>query len=184
MEKKTANDYELQRQANIKERDALLKKLSLQNATVAFVPKSAPKKPAASTTKKKAPSKKPKKEEGPRRTSSRLAGLDVDNQGLKRRAIEEYESRINETPAKRRRITDELDLKDIKVSGMDWDGRIVDFVNRGAQPNVRTFGTTEVMATTDKELRALREKMSGLHLYNGFEPNSKNGEECPLNCNS
>ncbi len=80
---------------------------------------------------------------------------------------------------KRQRISGPLDLSEIQVAGKGWDKNdnflqsIVDVVSRGANPHQRTFGEEEVKETTNKELRALREKMSGLELYDGFEPNRR-----------
>jgi hypothetical protein len=42
---------------------------------------------------------------------------------------------------------------------------------RGAQPHFRTFTEDDIKETTDEGLKALREKMSGLELYEGWEPN-------------
>jgi hypothetical protein len=42
---------------------------------------------------------------------------------------------------------------------------------RGAEPYVGTFDADDIKETTDKGLKALREKMSGLELYEGWEPN-------------
>ena len=59
------------------------------------------------------------------------------------------------------------------VRGDGWDTKnnfLVDVVSRGADPGVRTFDDTQIKETTDKELRALREQMSGLELYDRFPP--------------
>ena len=42
---------------------------------------------------------------------------------------------------------------------------------RGAQPHFRTFTEDDIKETTDEGLKALREKISGLELYEGWEPN-------------
>ena len=178
MAKEEISDYEQQRQANIAERDALIKKLALDAASAAFHPKAAPK-PASngarSANKKKSVVKKVKEEVLPRRTSSRLAGLTADSEVAKRKAEDEYEAAQVAARVKRQRVSGNLDLTDIVVAGKEWDKTenfLVDIVSRGARPYERTFGESEVRETSDKELRALREKMSGLELYDGFEPNS------------
>lgn len=176
MAKQELSEYEQQRQANIAERDALLKKLQLDAASSG----PARKPPRSSSTtakpnKKKAPAQKIKEEIVPRRTSSRIAGIEADSEKAKRKAEEEYEVVQEAARVKRQRVSDDLNLTDIVVAGKDWDKSnnfFVDVVKRGANPYERTFGETEVKATSDKELRALREKMSGLELYDGFEPNS------------
>ena len=171
------NEYERQRQANIAERDALLKKLALDAASAGIAPKSAknaaaPGRPA----KKKTPAKRIKEEVIPRRTSSRIAGLEADSEKAKRKAEEEYQAVQEEARLKRQRVSGDLSLGDIAVAGNDWEksrNAFVEVVNRGAIPYERTFGETEVRETSDKELKALREKMSGLELYGGYSPNSK-----------
>ena len=169
------SEYEEQRNANIAERDALLRKLALDAANAGLGPKpskslsnSAPK-----SQKKGRPAKKIKEEVVLRRTSSRIAGLEADSEKAKRKADEEYEAVQEAARIKRQRVTGDLEVKDIVVAGQEWSQR--DFgsvVDRGARPYERTFGETEIKETTDKELRAVRERLSGLELYEGFEPNS------------
>lgn len=169
------SEYEKQRQANIAQRDNLLKQLALDAASAGLGPKSAAKAPNKSTThKKKGHVKKVKEEIQPRRTSSRLLGLTADSEVAKRKAEDDYVAVLEAARAKRQRVSGDLILSDVVVAGKDWDKRenfLVDIVSRGAKPYERTFGEDEVRETTDKELRSLREKMSGLELYDGFEPN-------------
>jgi len=178
MVKEEISDYEKQRQANIAERNALIKKLALDAAAAEFQSKSISKKPETNGAKshKKTPAVKRVKEEVlPRRTSSRLAGLTADSEVAKRKAEVEYEAAQDAARAKRQRVSGDLNLTDIVVAGKGWDKSenfLVDVVSRGARPYERTFGDEEVKETSDKELRVLREKMSGLQLYDGFEPNS------------
>ena len=177
MAKQELSEYEQQRQANIAERDALLKKLALDAASAGIAPK-----PTKNSTgsgrsaKKKAPVKKVKEEVVPRRTSSRIAGIEADSEKAKRKADEEYEVAQEQARIKRQRVSGDLSLGDIVVTGNGWNNNknaFVDIVNRGANPYERTFGESEVKATSNKELKALREKLSGLELYDGFEPNSR-----------
>ncbi|KAL8813664.1 MAG: hypothetical protein Q9223_000285 [Gallowayella weberi] len=168
------SDYERQRQENIAQRDKLLKQLALDASSAGLGPgqKSKPARPAAS--KKKPAVKRIKEEIVPRRTSSRIAGIEADSEVAKRKAEDEYVAVQEAARVKRQRISGPLDLSEVQVVGKGWDKNenfLVDVVKRGADPNVRTFGEDEVKETTDKELRALREKMSGLELYDGFEPN-------------
>ena len=170
------SEYEKQRQANIAQRDNLLKQLALDAASAGLGPKpvAKPSSKSVSTHKKKAPVKKIKEEIQPRRTSSRLLGLTADSEVAKRKAEDEYTATQEAARAKRQRISGDLDLSDVVVAGKDWDKSenfLVDVALRGARPYERTFGDEEVRETTDKELRALREKMGGLELYDGFEPN-------------
>jgi len=170
------SEYEQQRQANIAQRDKLLKQLALDAGQAGLGPqkaKSAPK--SSSSHKKKGPVKRIKQEDaGPRRTSSRLQGLTADSEVAKRKAEDEYVAVQEAARVKKQRQSGPLDLGDVVVAGKDWDKNenfFVDVVSRGAKPYERTFGETEVKKTTDKELRALREQMSNLELYDAFEPN-------------
>ena len=171
------SEYEQQRQANIAQRDKLLKQLALDAGQAGLTPqKPAPRSSKSSTShKKQDPVKRVKVEDtGPRRTSSRLLGLTADSEVAKRKAEDEYVATQEAARAKRQRHSGELNLSDVVVGGQNWhksENFLVDVVSRGADPYKRTFGDSEVRETTDKELRSLREQMSGLELYDGFEPN-------------
>ena len=171
------SEYELQRQANIAERDALLKQLAQDAASAGLGPKTVSKPTTNGTRalKKKTPVKRIKEEVVPRRTSSRLAGITADSEVAKRKADDQYEAAKEVERAKKQRVSANLSLGDIVVAGKEWDKSENFFIDvigkRGADPYERTFGETEVRETTDKELRALREKMSGLEVYDGWEPN-------------
>ena len=177
MAKVGLSEYERQRLANIAERDALLKKLALDAAETGFAPKTARTSPTTpKPQKKRGPVRKTKEEALPRRTSSRIAGIEADSEKAKRKAEEEYEAIQEAVRVKRQRVSGDMDLKDIVVAGKEWDkdrNVFLDVVSRGARPYERTFGDSEVRETSDKDLRALRERLSGLELYDGFEPNSK-----------
>ncbi|KAK2768679.1 hypothetical protein FQN54_000535 [Arachnomyces sp. PD_36] len=172
------SDFEKQRAANIAERDALLKKLTLENQSSGLFAKT-PKKPSeASKSKKKTPVKKIKKEDEapvPRRTSSRLRGLTADSEVAKRKAENEYQAIQEQARAKRQRVAGDLKLGDIMVGDQNWDyGNLLgtDVILKGvAKPYERTFGEDDVKKTTNKDLKALREKMSGLQLWEHWEPN-------------
>ncbi|MCJ1462802.1 hypothetical protein MMC07_001405 [Pseudocyphellaria aurata] len=169
------SEYEKQRQENIAQRDSLLKQLALDAKSAGLGPKSIkPPSKSSSTRKTKLAVKRIKEEILPRRTSSRLAGLTADSEVAKRKAEDEYVAAQEAARAKRQRVSGDLNLSDIVVAGREWDNGenvFADVVSRGAKPYNRTFGETEVKETTDKELRALRERMSRLELYDGFEPN-------------
>lgn len=171
------SDVEKQRQANIAERDALLRKLALENQTVGIFPKpnrGSSGDPHGAPKKKRAPVKKVKAEENiqPRRTSSRLAGIQADSEVAKRKAEEEYERAKEEARLKKLRRPDDLALGDIVVNGtLRGTGLLGSDLFFGPRRHERTFGENEVKQTTDKELRALREKMSSLELWDGWEPN-------------
>ena len=164
------SDYEKQRQANIAERDKLLKDLELKSASAAL----APKKARSSTSKTKTAPKKIKQEIIPSRKSSRLAGIEADSEQAKRKAEEDYQVAQEVARVKRQRRSDDLNLGDIIVNGNGWDKdkiAFMDIIDRGAMPYERTFGEDEIKETSNKELKELRERMSGLKIYETFEPN-------------
>lgn len=169
------SEFEKQRLANKVQRDNLVKQLALDAASAGLAPQSVKTQSKSSSSQKKKPAvKKLKVEVAPRRTSSRLAGLEADGELAKRKADDEYAAVQEVERAKRQRVSGDLNLSDVVVAGKEWDQKhnfFVDVVSRSGKPYERTFGEPEVKKTTDKELRALREKMSGLELYDGFEPN-------------
>jgi WD repeat-containing protein 76 len=176
------SDYEKQRLANIAERDALLKKLTQEAQQAGLYTKPPPKGTANGTdqsNKRKRSAKPVKKEidDTPRRTSSRLAGLTADSEVAQRKADREYEAVRDAERAKRQRIAGDHELGDILVNGTGWnviDGKPllgVDVLNRSvAKPYERTFGDVEIKETTDKELKAIRQKMNALALWEAWEP--------------
>ncbi|EPS33290.1 hypothetical protein PDE_08252 [Penicillium oxalicum 114-2] len=170
------SEFEKQRLANIAERDALLKKLSLEAQSAGLF--TAPKAPGsgAPKPKKKAAPKRIKEEEAPlpRRQSSRLRGLTADSEVVKRKAEEEYEAAREAERARKVRRTDAYSANDMFIAGQKLEGDSligVDVVNKGvAEPYVRTFGDDDIKKTTDKDLKALREEMNGLSLWTQWDP--------------
>lgn len=167
------SEYERQRQENIAQRDELLKQLALDASSAGLGPGHKPK-PTKSAPKRKSVVKKVKEEIVARRTSSRIAGIEADSEVAKWKAEDEHVAAQEAAKVKRQRISGRLNLSEVQVAGKGWDkndNSLVDAFRRGADPGQRTFGDEEVKETTDKELRALREKMNGLEIYDGFEPN-------------
>ena len=170
--KAAVSEYERKRQENIAKTQALLRNLEMEAAQAGLAPTAA--KAASTKTKpKRAAPKKIKQEEIlPRRTSSRLKGIEADSETAKRKAEEEHEARKEADKAKRQRISDAFNFGDILVAGKGGDAitSLLSVVGP-ANPYERTFDEVDVKETTDKELRALREKMSGLELWPEYEPN-------------
>jgi WD repeat-containing protein 76 len=170
-EKPEMSAFERKRLENIAANQAILKDLS--TAAEKIIPKPAPK-PAAP----RAPRKKvvvQKEPIRPSRTSSRIAGIEADSEIAKRKAEDEYELAKETARTKRQRVTGDLDLSRIVVEGKQWNksDNFLSSVMRGAQPYERTFTEDDIKKTTDKGLKALREKMSGLELYETYTPNRK-----------
>lgn len=173
-EKAEMSAFERKRLENIATNQAMLKNLSSSAAKIMPKPVGRPK-----TTTKSAPRKKatPAKRETarPTRTSSRLAGVDADSETLKRKADVEFDYAAAQAKEKRLRVTGDLNFNDIVVDGKKFskDDNFLSGIMRGAQPGVRTFTEDDIKETTDESLKALRERMSGLGLYEGYEPNRK-----------
>lgn len=168
-EKEEMSAFERSRLANIATNQAIVKDLSSAAAKIAPKPMGRPK---SAAPRKKAASVK-REEPRPTRTSSRLAGIEADSETQKRKAEVEYEFALEQAKAKKQRVSGDLNFNDIVVDGKKWskDDGFLSGIMRGAQPNVRTFTEEDVKETTDEGLKALREKMSALDLYEGYEPN-------------
>ncbi|EAT89786.1 DNA damage-binding protein CMR1 [Parastagonospora nodorum] len=167
------SEYERKRQENIAKTQALLRNLEMEAAEAGLGPTGKSRAAASSKPRVKKPAPKKIKQEdiAPRRTSSRLKGIEADSEKAKRKAEDEYVAIKEADRAKRQRVSDAFNFSDIVVAGKDWN-RSGNFLSIGpANPYERTFDFDDVKETTDKELRALREKMSGLQLWEDFEPN-------------
>jgi hypothetical protein len=102
-----------------------------------------------------------------------LAGLDADNETLKRKLEVEAEVIAEQAKAKRLRNNGDLSLGDVAVDGKKWnaDVDVIKGITHGAQPGVRTFTEDDVRETTDKGLKELRGRMGDLKLYEHWLPN-------------
>lgn len=176
---KELSEFEKQRLANIAERDALLKNLKLEAQSAGFY--AGPKTPGSNgQPKKKRPAPKRVKEEEesnlPRRQSSRIRGLTADSEVAKRKAEEDYQAIKEAERAKKMRRTDSFTQNDMFIAGQKLTGDSligVDVVTKGvAEPYVRTFGDDDIKETTDKDLKALREEMNSLSLWEAWDPQS------------
>jgi hypothetical protein len=161
--------FERKRLENIAANQAILKELSTTAKKI--IPKALPK--PATPRKRAIPVKKEPCR--PTRTSSRLAGLEADSEVAKRKAEDNAELARDEAKAKRMRVAGDLNLSDIAVEGTKWNKseNFLTEIMRGAQPYERTFHEEDIRETTDESLKSLREKMSGLELYDTWEPNGK-----------
>ncbi|KAK3691242.1 hypothetical protein LTR37_018774 [Vermiconidia calcicola] len=169
------SDYELQRQEKIARNKELLQQLQLDAQQAGVGPKARPKATSTAGQKRKRPVEKKIKEEdqGPRRTSARLQGIMADSEVAHQKAEKEAEAVAEQQKIKRQRVSDDINLVDAIVNNnKTWDKSGNWLTNFGpAQPGERTFTAQHVKDTSDKELRALRERMSSLQLWEGAEPN-------------
>ena len=171
-EKTEMSAFERKRLENIAANQAMIKDLSTTAEKMAPKPLPKPKR-TASTRKRTTPIKREARIAT--RTSSRIAGVEADSETAKRKAEVEYEFAKEQAKSKKQRITGDLNFSDIVVDGKKYkkDENFLSGVMRGAQPYIRTFDEEDIKETTDEGLKALREKMSGLELYEGYEPNRR-----------
>ena len=167
------SDFEQQRLANIAERDALLKKLTQEARQAGLYTK--PPSAGAQNGQKRfttsrargPPAKRIKKEAAevvPRRTSSRIAGIQADSEVAQQKAEVEYEKAKEVERERRQRVTGDLNFSSANLIGTD-------VILKGvAKPYERTFNEEHIRETSDKDLKALRERMSGLELWEKWEP--------------
>jgi hypothetical protein len=175
-EKPAVSAFERKRLENIASNQAILKDLSTSAQKI--IPKPTPKPKATAQRKRTTPVKK--EPPRPTRTSSRLAGVEADSETLKRKAEVEEEFAKDVAKAKRQRVSGDINLSDVVAEGKKWSkgSDFLSGVMRGAVPNQRTFTEDDIKETTDEGLKSLREKMSGLELYEGYEPNRELPELC------
>lgn len=170
-EKAEISAFERKRLENIAANQAMLKDLSKTAEKILPQPKSTAK-PRSSVPRRKAT---PVKRETvrPTRASLRLSGVEADSETAKRKAEVEETFAKETAKAKRLRVSGDLNFGDIVVDGKKWnkDDGFLAGIMRGADPGYRTFTEDDIKETTDEGLKALREKMSGLELYEGWEPN-------------
>lgn len=175
--KKELSEFEQQQLAAIAERDALLKQLNLgsQSSALFSTPKST-KSSAAKPKRRATPKVKEEEDNTPRRTSSRLKGIAAESEVAKRKADDEYDAMREADRIKRMRRTDAYSQADMFVAGQKLTGEnliSVDVITKGvAKPYERTFGDGDIEKTTDKGLKALREEMNGLSLWEAWDPQS------------
>ncbi|CAL5874441.1 uncharacterized protein PFLUO_LOCUS8737 [Penicillium psychrofluorescens] len=168
------SDFEKQRLANIAERDALLKQLNLEAQSSGLF--TTPGRDGVKVKRKPAPKRVKTEEETPLpvRKSSRIRGLKADSEVAKRKAEEEYEVAKEVERAKKLRRTDSFTMSDMFVAGQKLSGDSligVDVLTKPvATPYQRTFCADDISKTTDKDLKALREEMSGLKLWEAWDP--------------
>lgn len=168
----TISAFERRRLENIAANNAILRELSTTAAKAIPLPKPEPAKKRTAAPRVK---REPVRRESVRATrqSSRLAGLDADDETLKRKAEVEAEADGEKARQKKMRVPGALNLGDIKVEGRKWDGELGAIFRVGAQPGVRTFTEEDVKETTDKDLKELRIRMGGLKLYEKWAVNGK-----------
>ncbi|OLN91648.1 DNA damage-binding protein cmr1 [Colletotrichum chlorophyti] len=172
------SEFERRRLENIAANQTILQGLAqTSNKIMPAKPKPSPR-PKAAVVKKEPAAASPA---GPVRRSARVAGLEADNETLKRKYEVELEDQAAKEKAKRQRVGGDLKLGDIAVEGKKWNNGIETLgalLPRGAQPGVPTFTDEDIENTSDKDLKDLRKKMNKLELYDKWIPNDI--KICPL----
>ncbi|TDZ59707.1 DNA damage-binding protein cmr1 [Colletotrichum trifolii] len=173
-EEKPFSAFERRRLANIAQNQSLLKDLAQTSNKLMPKPKPKPKPTPRSSRSASVKKEAPATTAGPIRRSARVAGLDADNETLKRKFEVEAEEQAAKDKAKKQRVGGDLKLGDIAVDGKKFNhgvNGLSALLPRGAQPGVPTFTDDDVANTSDKDLKKLREKMNGLELYQKWAPN-------------
>ncbi|KAG0641171.1 WD40-repeat-containing domain protein [Tuber brumale] len=156
-----SNEYERLRQENILKNKELLLQLQLDAASVGTTKRAAISSSGSASKPKNRSVKKELPNPLPTRKSSRLAGLPADSEVAKRKYEEGVTALQEAERAKRARVAGDLSFE-IRQGLID--------VTKSARFE-RTFTEENVKETTDKDLRALRQKMMGLRLYDQHLPN-------------
>ena len=172
--KNSVSDYEAQRQEKIRQNQQLLQQLQLDAQQAGIGAKAKPKPSSTTAQKRKRTAVQKVKQEvnEPRRTSARLQGIVADSEVARQKEEAQTEAFYEQQRIKRQRVSEDINLVDAVVNGRTWNraGNWLTSVGP-AQPGERTFSAQDVKDTSDKELRALRERMSNLQLWEGAEPN-------------
>jgi hypothetical protein len=171
--------FERKRLENIAANRAILTDISV---TAKKIIPDKPKPTKSAAPKRKSRSEPVKRETArPTRMSSRLAGIEADNEVLKRKLEVEAESQAEAAKAKKLRVAGDLNLGDIAVEGKKWSAGLDSLkgIVRGAEPGVRTFTEDDIKETTDKSLKELRLRMGRLKIYEHWLPNGKVGRQLP-----
>lgn len=168
--------FERRRLENIAANNAILKDISKTAAKIL------PQKPKAPTPKRssapRARREQPKRETArPVRMSSRLAGIDAEQIKVKREL--DLDTGRADRPAKKTRVSGDLNLGEILVEGRKFAGAeaLASLkINRGAEPGVRTFFKEDADGDENSSLKDMREQMSSLQIYDKWEVNGKHSE--------
>jgi hypothetical protein len=174
-DKPAISAFERKRLENIAANQAMLRDLSTTAQKLQPKPTPAPKPKPTSTARRRNRAPAVRETAVGTRTSSRIKGIEADSETHKRKAEAETAAARELGRVKRHRVSGDLELSSVMEQKGSWK-RDTDFlgdVMRGARPYERTFDETDVRETTDKGLRELRERMSGLKLFGDWEPARK-----------
>lgn len=163
--------FEARRRENVANNAKLLQESQALGAKMA---KAAKPPPRPVTTRKRKPAEPVQRTRiMPTRQSARLsggAGGDVELESLKTAA----EIIQDQRPAKRSRVTEDLNLSKVALEGSRWtNGDALASFAQGAEPGKRTFTDEDMKDTKDEKLLELRKGMAELELYDGWLPNGK-----------
>ena len=169
------NEYEQQRLANIERNKQLLRDLQIGQAAaglrVGSKAQSTPRSALSKSSRRSTPRVKIVEDVGPRRTSSRLAGIQADSETARVKAETEYEAMAQAERLKRKRKSGDLQLDEVKIAGRSWN-KSGNFLNtfKDSTSYQRSFTDQDVEETDDHDLKSIRKTMNGLRLYERFSP--------------
>jgi len=180
---KKMSDFERKRQANIQTNRALLTDISTTTAAIS-APKPTTQFAARKTRQTPRNAETPTRVQ-PLRQSSRIKGLAADDDSLKRKYEADVKFAREKDRAKRTRVSGDLALNDISISGSRWDGGVGGLKSlqlRGAQPGVRTWEAKDVKnededsedtkdVSVEAKIKSLMKRLNKLKLYEKWEPN-------------
>ncbi|KAI1194178.1 WD40-repeat-containing domain protein [Nemania serpens] len=108
----------------------------------------------------------------PVRQSARLASANAEPTKNTLVKLEDIPVELKDREPKRTRTNGDLKLSNLQVEGKRWSSAeaLANFV-QGAQPGVRTFTDDDIKETDDEKLKSLRQDLSDLTLFGGWQPN-------------
>ncbi|CCJ29206.1 unnamed protein product [Pneumocystis jirovecii] len=158
------NEYERQRQLNIKRNQELLKKLELGNILKKKI------NIEANSTKKRTSDKKKERKKDystfPRRNSSRLLGLSLKLDLINNKS---EETNLKKETQQTKRVHGDLKLSEIIEKSYDWEDakKVIQDVTYCTLKSYEKNESTEII---DKDIAQLKQKMQSLELYKKWDP--------------
>jgi hypothetical protein len=165
--------FEARRRENVAKNARLLKDTAEIGARMKKA--AAPPPRAAAPRKRKAAEPPVRTRVMPVRQSARLAGASANADSKDSLVkLEDIPVELKDREPKRMRTNGDLLLSNLQVEGKRWSNTeaLASFV-QGARPGVRTFTGDDIKETTDKKLKALRQDLEDLTLFNGWQPNGE-----------
>ncbi|KAI0397909.1 WD40-repeat-containing domain protein [Xylariaceae sp. FL0594] len=163
--------FEARRRENVAKNAELLKDTEELGAKMRKTTVSAPR-PVSTRKRKAAVPAERRTYAMPTRQSARLAGANKSESSDPLVKLEDTPVELKDREPKRARTDGDLALSDLKVEGKRWSNvDALESLKQATQPGVRTFTDDDINDTTDEKLKTLRQDLSELKLYEGWQPN-------------